>query len=245
MVLAMADTAMARGLLMLSPQLMLRLSLLLRLMLMLTMAMVDMAMAMEDTALATTARGQLMPTTATAVMVDMAAMVATDMARGLLMPRLTMVVDSSVRPVHMVDLPTLLASAPLMLMPTMAMVDMEAMEATAAERGQLMPMPTTATEDMEAMADMVVTVTERGLPMLMPTTAMVDMVVMATAVAMDTARGLLMPAMVVMAMADMAMASKSYLVNGLTSLLLTFHDTHRNQTQIISPLSIMAGTRII
>merc|ERR1719189_2709791 len=106
-------------------------------------------------------------------------------------------------------------------------------------------MPTTATEDMEAMADMVVTVTERGPPMPMPTTAMVDMVVTATAVAMDTARGLLMPtmvdtAMVVMAMADMAMASKSYLVNGLTSLLLTFHDTHRNQTKIISPLSIMA-----
>merc|ERR1712055_477225 len=164
--------------------------------------MVDMAMAMEDTALAATARGQLMPTT------DMAAMVATDMARGLLMPRLTMVVDSSVRPVHMVDLPTLLASAPLMLMPTMAMVDMEAMEAmaaTATERGQLMPMPTTATEDMEAMA---ATAMERGLPMLMPTTAMVDMVVTATAVAMDTARGLLTPtmvdtAMVVMAMADM------------------------------------------
>merc|ERR1719348_1657574 len=211
--------------------------------------MVDMAVAMEDTALA-------------------------DMARGLLMLRLTMVVDSSVRPAHMVDLPTLLASAPLMLMPTTAMVDMAAMEATAAtatERGQLMPMPTTATEDMEAMAAMVVTVmerdplmpmptmameataataTERGLPMLMPTTAMVDMVVTATAVAMDTARGLLMPtmedtAMVVMAMADMAMASKSYLVNGLTSLLLTFHDTHRNQTKIISPLSIMAGTTII
>merc|ERR550534_2496182 len=81
----------------------------------------------------------------------MAAMVATDMARGLLMPRLTMVVDSSVRPVHMVDLPTLLASAPLMLMPTMAMVDMEAMAAmaaTATERGPPMPMPTTATEDM-------------------------------------------------------------------------------------------------
>merc|ERR1719394_2195452 len=131
--------------------------------------MVDMAVAMEDTALATTARGQLMPTTAMAVMVDMAAMVATDMARGLLMPRLTMVVDSSVRPVHMVDLPTLLASAPLMLMPTTAMVDMEAMAAmvdTATERGQLMLMPTTATEDMEVMATaaMVVTVTERGPP---------------------------------------------------------------------------------
>merc|ERR1719204_2849668 len=139
------------------------------------------------------------------------AMVATDMARGLLMLRLTMVVDSSVRPAHMVDLPTLLASAPLMLMPTAAMVAM------ATERGQLMPMPTTATEDMEAMATMVVTVmergplmpmptmamedmaameataataTERGLPMLMPTTAMVDMVVTATAVAMDTARDL-------------------------------------------------------
>merc|ERR1712142_779934 len=115
------------------------------------------------------------------------------------------------------------------------------------ERGQLMPMPTTATEDMEAMAAMAATAMERGLPMLMPTTAMVDMVVTATAVAMDTARGLLMPtmvdtAMVVMAMADMAMASKSYLVNGLTSLLLTFHDTHRNQTKIISPLSIMAVT---
>merc|ERR1712142_223232 len=96
--------------------------------------------------------------------------------------------------------------------------------------------------DMEAMA---ATATERGQPMPMPTTAMVDMVVTATAVAMDTARGLLMPTMVDTAMADMAMASKSYLVNGLTSLLLTFHDTHRNQTKIISPLSIMAGTRII
>merc|ERR1711862_407684 len=112
------------------------------------------------------------------------------------------------------------------------------------ERGPLMPMPTMAMEDMAA------TATERGLPMLMPTTATVDMVVTATAVAMDTARDLLMPtmadtAMVVMAMADMAMASKSYLVNGLTSLLLTFHDTHRNQTKIISPLSVMAGTTII
>merc|ERR1719308_437733 len=110
--------------------------------------MVDMAVAMEDTALATTARGQLMPTMAAL------AMVATDMARGLLMLRLTMVVDSSVRPAHMVDLPTPLASAPLMLMPTTAMVDMAAMEATAAtatERGPLMPMPTMAMEDMAAM----------------------------------------------------------------------------------------------
>merc|ERR1712111_67620 len=100
------------------------------------------------------------------------------------------------------------------------------------------------------MAAMVVTVMERGPLMPMPNMGMVDMVVTATAVAMDTARDLLMPtmadtAMVVMAMADMAMASKSYLVNGLTSLLLTFHDTHRNQTKIISPLSIMAGTTII
>merc|ERR1719312_1979945 len=125
---------------------------------MLTMAMVDMAVAMEDTALATTARGQLMPTMAAMAMAVMAlAMVATDMARGLLMLRLTMAVDSSVRPAHMVDTPTLLASAPLMLMPTTAMVDMAA---TATERGQLMPMPTTATEDMEAMAAMVVTVME-------------------------------------------------------------------------------------
>merc|ERR1719308_626671 len=103
-------------------------------------------------------------------------------------------------------------------------------------------MPTTATEDMEAMAAMVVTgvtATERGLPMLMPTTAMVDMVVTATAVAMDTARDLLIPTMADTAMVVMAMASKSYLVNGLTSLLLTFHDTHRNQTKIISPLSVM------
>merc|ERR1719300_1171344 len=155
--------------------------------------MVDMAVAMEDTALATTARGQLMPTMAAMAMAATAlAMVATDMARGLLMLRLTMVVDSSVRPAHMVDMPTLLASAPLMLMPTTAMVDMAAMAATATERGRLMPMPTTATEDMEAMAAMVVTVVT-------------------------------------------AMESKSYLVNGLTSLLLTFHDTHRNQTKIISP----------
>merc|ERR1719308_799163 len=127
-------------------------------------------------------------------------------------------------------------------MPTTATEDMEAMAAmvvTVMERGPLMPMPTMA---MEATA---ATATERGLPMLMPTTAMVDMVVTATAVAMDTARDLLMPTMAVMAMADMAMASKSYLVNRLTSLLLTFHDTHRNQTKIISPLSIMAGTTII
>merc|ERR1719312_1332478 len=107
---------------------------------------------------------------------------------------------------------------------------MAAMVVTVMERGPLMPMPTMAMEDMAAMVDTVVTATaatatERGLPMLMPTTAMV--------------------AMVVMAMADMAMASKSYLVNGLTSLLLTFHDTHRNQTKIISPLSVMAGTTII
>merc|ERR1719259_332723 len=107
------------------------------------------------------------------------------------------------------------------------------------ERGPLMPMPTMAMEDMAATA---ATATERGLPMLMPTTAMVDMVVTATAVAMDTARDLLMPTMADTAMGVMAMASKSYLVNGLTSLLLTFHDTHRNQTKIISPLSIMAVT---
>merc|ERR1719312_1861712 len=116
-------------------------------------------------------------------------------------------------------------------MPTTATEDMEAMAAmvvTVMERGPLMPMPTMAMEDMAAMEAMVATAataTERGLPMLMPTTAMA--------------------AMVVMAMADMAMASKSYLFNGLTSLLLTFHDTHRNQTKIISPLSIMAGTTII
>merc|ERR1719481_487888 len=107
---------------------------------------------------------------------------------------------------------------------------MEATAATVTERGQPMPMPTTAMEDMAAMEATAATATEKGLPMLMPTTAMVDMA--------DTAT-------VVMAMADMAMASKSYLVNGLTSLLLTFHDTHRNQTKIISPLSIMAGTTII
>merc|ERR1719295_1447492 len=101
------------------------------------------------------------------------------------------------------------------------------MVVTVTERGPPMLMPTTAMEDMAATAAMAAMATERGLPMLMPTTAMVDMVVTATAVAMDTARGLLMPTMVVTAMADMAMASKSYLVNGLTSLLLlTFHDTH-------------------
>merc|ERR1719481_2352644 len=96
------------------------------------------------------------------------------MARGLLMLRLTMVVDSSVRPAHMVDLPTLLASAPLMLMPTTAMVDMAAMVVTVMERGPLMPMPTMAMEDMAAMeatAATAATATERGLPMLMPTTA--------------------------------------------------------------------------
>merc|ERR1719342_2013065 len=105
-----------------------------------------MAVAMEDTALATTARGQLMPTMAAMAMAATAlAMVATDMARGLLMLRLTMVVDSSVRPAHMVDMPTLLARGPLMLMPTTATEDMEAMAAmvvtvvTVMERGPLMP----------------------------------------------------------------------------------------------------------
>merc|ERR1719312_1193265 len=122
---------------------------------------------------------------------------------------------------------------------------MAAMVVTVMERGPLMPMPTMAMEDMAAMEATAATATERGLPMLMPTTAMVDMVVTATAAAMDTARDLLMPTMADTAMADMAMASKSYLVNGLTSLLLTFHDTHRNQTKIISPLSVMAGTTII
>merc|ERR1712055_576062 len=61
-----------------------------------------------------------MPTTAMAVM---EAMVATDTARGPLMP-----------------------------MPTTAMAVMEAMVATDTERGPLTPMPTTAMAVMEAMA---------------------------------------------------------------------------------------------
>merc|ERR1719295_841383 len=97
---AMAHTAMARGLLMLSPLPLLRLSL----RLMPTTAGVDTALAMVVTA---TARGLLMLTTA------MAAMAHTAMARGPLMPRLTTAMAH-----------TAMARGPLMPMPTTAMAVM-------------------------------------------------------------------------------------------------------------------------
>merc|ERR1711962_1670189 len=108
-----------------------------------------------------------------------------DMERGLLMLMLTTVVDSSVKPVAimeaMVDLPTPSESALLMPKPTMA--------ATAMARGPLMPMPTMvvmAMADMEAMA---ATDTARGPLMPMPTMAVMAMADMEAMAATDTARG--------------------------------------------------------
>merc|ERR1719268_640044 len=77
-----------------------------------------------------------MPTTAMAAMVVMEAMADTDMARGPLMPRPTMVPDTD-----------------------MAVMEVMAVVCTDTERGLLMPMPTTAMaamEVMEAMAAMAV-----------------------------------------------------------------------------------------
>merc|ERR1712121_26403 len=121
----MVDTDTARGPLMPSPLPMPRLSPRLMLPQLPTTAMaamVDMA-AMADTALAdTTARGQLMPTTAMAVMEAIS-----DMARGPLTPM------------------------PTTAMAVMeAMVVMAAMADTAMARGLLTPMPTTAMAVMEA-----------------------------------------------------------------------------------------------
>merc|ERR1711962_738678 len=136
-----------------------------------------------------------------------------DMERGLLMLMLTTVVDSSVKPVAimeaMVDLPTPSESALLMPKPTMAvmaMAVMEAMAATDTARGPLMPMPTMAVMAMADMEAMAATDTARG-----PLTPMLAMAVMEAMEAMeamvvtDTARGLLMPmpTMAVMAMAVM------------------------------------------
>merc|ERR1711862_872455 len=93
-----------------------------------------------------------------------------------------------------------------LLRPTMAAMDMVAMEATDTERGPLMPsllllprlsqkpMLTTVAMDMAAM---VVTDTARGLLMPMPTMVAMDMAAMEVT---DTARGLLklMPTMAAM-----------------------------------------------
>merc|ERR1711862_852072 len=96
-----------------------------------------------------------------------------------------------------------------LLRPTMAAMDMAVMEATATERGPLMPslllllrlsqkpMLTTVAMDMAAM---VVMDMARGLLMLMPTMVAMDMAAME---ATDTARGLLMPTMVATDMAAM------------------------------------------
>merc|ERR1711951_43470 len=110
-----------------------------------------------------------------------------DMERGLLMLMLTTVVDSSVKPVAimeaMVDLPTPSESALLMPKPTMAvtaMAVMEAMAATDTARGPLMPMPTMAVMAMEATA-MVVSATDTARGPLMPMPTMAAMAVLATA----------------------------------------------------------------
>merc|ERR1711942_432328 len=84
------------------------------------------------------------------------------------------------------------ARGPLMPMPTMAATAMAvmalAMVATDTARGPLMPMPTMAATAMAVMAlAMVVTDTARGPLTPMPTMAATAMVVMDTAVAMATA----------------------------------------------------------
>merc|ERR1712076_300947 len=115
------------------------------------------------------------------------------------MPRPTMAVDTSVRPVPMVHMATPLASALLMLRPTMvpamaAMVD-TAVVFTDTARGPLMPRPTTAPATaMAAMVDTAMAAmvhTARGLlmprPTTAPATAMAAMAVTVTAVAMPGA----------------------------------------------------------
>merc|ERR1711970_179136 len=101
-----------------------------------------------------------MPTTAMADMAVMEAMADTDMARGPLMPRPTMVPDTD-----------------------MAVMEGMAVVCTDTERGLLMPMPTTAMAAMAVMEAMAATDTARG-PLTL-TTAMAVMAV--TAVATDTA----------------------------------------------------------
>merc|ERR1719370_2121601 len=82
------------------------------------------------------------------------------------------------------------ARGPLMPMPTTAMAVMEAMEAMAAtdtERGPLTPMPTTAMAVMEAMA----TDTARGLLMPTTAMAVMEAMAMAdTAMASDQAKSI-------------------------------------------------------
>merc|ERR1712029_1078586 len=78
------------------------------------------AMDMAATVATDTARGLLMPTT---VATDMAAMVAMDTARGLLMPMLTMVATDMAAMV-------VTDTARGLLMPTMVATDMVGMEVT-------------------------------------------------------------------------------------------------------------------
>merc|ERR550519_1918280 len=94
---------------------------------------------------------------AMAAMAVMEAVVCTDMARGPLMLRPTMVPDTD-----------------------MAVMEVMAVVCTDTARGPLMPMPTTAMAAMEVMEAMAATDTERG-----PLTLTTDMAVMA--VATDTA----------------------------------------------------------
>merc|ERR1719312_1265760 len=97
---------------------------------------------------------------ATAMAVMALAMVATDTARGPLMPMPTMAVMA------------------------LAAMAVTAMVATDTARGPLMPMPTMAATAMAVMAlAMVVTDTARGLLMPMPTMAATAMAVMALAMA--------------------------------------------------------------
>jgi len=122
----------------------------------------------------------------------MAAMEDMDMERGLLMLMLTTVVDSSVKPVAimeaMVDLPTPSESALLMPKPTMAvmaMADMEAMAATDTARGPLTPMLTMAVTAMAVMEAMAAMDTARGPLTPMPTMAVMAMEVMEAMVAIN------------------------------------------------------------
>merc|ERR1712154_122090 len=109
-----------------------------------------------------------MPTTA---MVDMEAMAAGAMAKGLLMLSLLLLLRLNPRLMLTMageateDLATDTASAPLMPMPGTAMAAMEAMAATDTASAPLMPMLTMAGEDMAAAT------TESALLMPMPGTA--------------------------------------------------------------------------
>merc|ERR1712209_211272 len=110
-------TAMERG----PPMLRLRLSLLPRPSLRLMPTMADMALATAATAMvATMARGLLMPTMADMALAAMAAtaMVATDMARGPLMPMPTMAAMALAAMAATAMVATDTARGPLMLMPT-------------------------------------------------------------------------------------------------------------------------------